>query len=650
MGILLLLLCFTAIFINMGIFANAGKRQVLLQSVLVFCLLVVAVTELLSALQLITFAGICYSWLTVLAINAVILFKKRVQAAAFFSWLRTDTGNTFGRLSRFEKFLLWSAFIILILVFIQGIAYPPNNWDSMYYHMARIPNWISHRSLRPYPTHMITQIYQPPFAEYVILNFNMLTGADYFSNTVQFLFFLFAIVGITLIVKDLRLGRHYQIAAIFLAVVTPEIILQASTTQNDLVNGFFIVTAYYFALQASSKSTFNSFFYLALAGGIALLTKGTAYMYLCPLLLILGIRLVVRVVKEKNYRPLAYVPVVLAIFLAINAGYYNRNYNLNGTLLGVDHEESREYSNQHMSPLLLLSSVVKNAGLHMGIMGTDKLALASNAVVYKFHHLIGVDPNLPGNNLQYTVYSSPTGAVNHEDGAANFMNFWLIFISSIIICVQMVREKKATRAGLLLLVIFCQILVFCYILRWQPWNTRLHVPLFLLSVPLVCYALSVSTVFKRINYKAIFCLLLFYISVIVLHNNIRPYISLSSKKPYFTTKMPIFEPRYEKYFANIPDHYPEYTGIVNIIHQKHFTNIGLITGHFDYEYPLFTDCYTHPYNPVSLVVDNFTNKATIQIKDVDCIVSTIVNIPYIDYNGKRYYNQDSGNKFIHLYE
>jgi hypothetical protein len=415
------------------------------------------------------------------------------------------------------------------------------------------------------------------------------------------------------------------------------------------VAGFFIIASYYFALKASAQNSFSNFLFLGLAGGIAMLTKGTAYMYLSPLL-ILAIRMFIRVFKTKSYRCLGYTVIILGLFFAINASYYHRNYNLNGTLMGVDKEESKEYSNQKMSVLLLLSNVVKNAGLHMGIVGTNKLALAANKVVYKFHKVIGIDPNQPGDNLSGFPYSSPTGDASQEDNAPNFINFWLLLASVVIICWHTVKYKRFSGAPLLLIVLFCQILVFCYVLRWQPWNTRLQTPLFILSVPLICYALSINKTFEKLSYKIVFPLLLLYISVIVLHNVTRPFISVSSKKPYFSTNMPIFEPRFEKYFSNQPDHYPEYAEVVKTIHQKNYKNIGLIMGHFDYQYPLFTDCYTRTFNPVSIGVDNFTNKAPEDIKNVDCIVSTNSNKPFIDYNGKRYYNTDGTNKFIYLYE
>jgi hypothetical protein len=210
MAIVLLLICFVIIFINIGTFSasNISKREILLRSALVFSALVVLITELLSAFHAITFCGIFFSWLAVALAGGVLIYLQKQAALSFVTETKLKIAGRFTGLSRFEKFLLWCTLTILVLVSIQGVAYPPNNWDSMYYHMARIVFWISHHSLQPYPTHMITQIYQPPFAEYVILNFNLLNGADYFSNTVQFLFFIFSLTAITLIVKSFA-GIYY---------------------------------------------------------------------------------------------------------------------------------------------------------------------------------------------------------------------------------------------------------------------------------------------------------------------------------------------------------------------------------------------------------------------------------------------------------
>ncbi|MFY8009574.1 MAG: hypothetical protein ACOVNW_07720, partial [Flavobacterium sp.] len=46
-----------------------------------------------------------------------------------------------------EKLLVGVLLVLLCLLFVQGLLYPPNNWDSLTYHMSRIMYWIGNESV-----------------------------------------------------------------------------------------------------------------------------------------------------------------------------------------------------------------------------------------------------------------------------------------------------------------------------------------------------------------------------------------------------------------------------------------------------------------------------------------------------------------------
>ena len=641
MAILILLVCFITLFFSAGILINpSSKKELIISTALVFCGFVVLITELLSLFYLLTFWAVLFSWTVITVINMVYLSLQKDKVRVFYYNLKDELNEVYQRIKArkfYEKALLVSVLLILLLVFIQGVVYPPNNWDSMDYHLARIPSWISHQTVAHYPTHVAPQIYQPPFAEFLVMHFNILNRADYFSSAVQFSLLLLAVAGIVAIVESFGLDTSYKILAVFLALTIPEVILQATSTQNDMAVASFVVTAFYFAIKSIRKFSAKNAFFFGLAVGLGILTKATAYIYMPAILLIFGVTMVVRLVKTKNYNNLLYALLAGFMFLIINIGFYTRNYQLTKSFLGVDNKEYGTYSNEKMNPKLMLSSMIKNAGVHIGLYHLKPLSVFSAHEIIKVHEWAGIDINDPANNFfadKYDTLYNP----DHEDAAPNFIHLILITLSLLVIIVKSFKKQIQLNAKLLTFTILFQGLFFCFYLKYQPFHTRLHTSMFLLAVPLICYALSLI----RINLKRLFYwsapLIFLYALLIVLGNLNTPY------------NAKIKESRYEKYFISKPWFYHEYQNINHIVNEAGYKNIGLIMGTENWDYSLFTNCYSKAITPVYINVKNYTNKSHHFNNNVDCIISTISNEPFIDYFGKRFYNQNPNNKFIHLFK
>ncbi|RYZ96914.1 MAG: hypothetical protein EOP47_22870 [Sphingobacteriaceae bacterium] len=524
----------------------------------------------------------------------------------------------------------------------------------MSYHMARLPYWISHHTLMPFPTHVIRQLYQPPLAEFLILHINLLNGGDYFSDTVQWVFLGLILVVIAGIIKSFGLGARYQLLGVVLTLMLPEVILQASSTQNDVAASFFVLTVFYFFLQYIKSKALNDLAFLGLTVGLAFLTKGTSYIFLAPLLLWLGIVVLISIIKNKDYKLLRNaIVLVIVIPVIINSGHYYRNYMFNKNILGVDKSESNLYSVDKMSPKLFISNASKNVGLHMGIVAT-RFNLVSDKALNKFHHILGVDindqtisypptPELAGGS----EYRSPVLA-NHEDISPNLVQLILSVLSITIILISIRKKEIPVSVKTITLIVIAQAVIFCAMLKWQPWGSRLHTGVFLLSIPLVCWVISRHTGFRKVIYYFLLPLIIIYSCAVMLLNYTRPFVRV----PYLTSQVSLREPRYKKYFAlNIakPEAYAEYTVIVDDIKRSNYKNIGLILSTYDWEYPLFVNCYTQELNPVPISVKNSSKNIPQATPQLDCIISTTINKPYITYKGKRYHNNSGSNKIVYFY-
>jgi len=637
MGIIVLPVFLICTFICLGIFnPTNSKKTLLLGSVLIFSATLVSFTELLSLFHQLNYICLLSCWSATTLLLLGYLYLNKVKAIAFTDNLKTGIKIRLTNLKGSDRFFAIAISVILLLIFTQGLLYPPNNWDAMTYHMARITSWVSHQSLADYPTDITRQLYQSPFAEYVIMNFGLLTRNDIFSNLVQFFFLLFSLIAIISMLDLFGLSKQYKIIALVLAVTIPEVILQGSSTQNDLVVAFFILAALFFTLKVAREGKLINYLFFGLSIGLGMLAKGTAYIYLSPILLLFGIMILMKLIKSKSFNYLWYSLVAVALVVGINAGHFSRNYYLSKSLLGVDKAESASYSNQKMSAKLLASSLIKNASIHMAIMYAKPVEKFAGDEIKKLHQWVGIDINDPATNYRNMKFTTG-GYITDEEGSANPFHFLLIVVTMAIIFVDFLRGRYRLIAIVFWGVILLQALFFCLYLKWQPWHSRLHIPLFLISIPLMCYCFGNHKGFKNTFY-VLSPILLIYGLLVILHCDRRPYTDT------------VFQSRYQKYFVGNPPLYKEYAAINSRTEQLNYKNIGLILGVDDWEYPLFTNCFNKEINPVYINVDNYSKIEPACTGNLDCIISTTTNLPYIDYKGKRFINKTIHNKVIYLYE
>ena len=101
--------------------------------------------------------------------------------------------------------------------------------------MARVVHWIQNGSVAYYPTSIDRQTLMSPGAEYVILLLQLLSASDFFANIVQFISFYFIVSAIPSFLRLLGIRRGIANWGMILAAALPMGVLQATSTQNDLV-------------------------------------------------------------------------------------------------------------------------------------------------------------------------------------------------------------------------------------------------------------------------------------------------------------------------------------------------------------------------------------------------------------------------------
>ena len=118
----------------------------------------------------------------------------------------------------------------------MSVVIPPNNYDSMIYHCARIAHWAQNNSVNHYATHSLEQVASPIFAEYINLHvYILMSRHDHFLNLLQTLSYL--VSGIVVMKISEKLGVEYKIRylAMLIFYAMPIAFAESLTTQVDNV-------------------------------------------------------------------------------------------------------------------------------------------------------------------------------------------------------------------------------------------------------------------------------------------------------------------------------------------------------------------------------------------------------------------------------
>jgi dolichyl-phosphate-mannose-protein mannosyltransferase len=207
----------------------------------------------------------------------------------------------------------------LLLVVAAALGYelalavltPPNNWDSMSYHLSRAAAWYQHHGVAYVDAHTQRENANPPNAEILALYTFVLARGDRFVAAWQWLAEAASLVGVFMVARRLRFGAVPSLLAALLFAAFAQTALQASTTQNDLITASLVLACVAFAASRERHSLPIA----AAALGLAVGTKLTAIFALPALAVVLAVA-----VPRRDRRRFALL-VVAGIALLGSFGY-----------------------------------------------------------------------------------------------------------------------------------------------------------------------------------------------------------------------------------------------------------------------------------------------------------------------------------------
>lgn len=567
-------------------------RMAFLDTVIIIGCIIALLTELLSYFRSITQPALEITWAGILVGIMVYGFKRGlIQSGCHGIWDYLH-GLKWKPSDRILAFCLLAYFTVLAVI---ALIAPPNNNDSMFYHMSRVAHWAQNGSLAHYATSYQPQLWNPIGAEIAILQSYILWGGDQLANLIQWFSMVAATMVVTMIAKQLGSDRRGQLLAAVFTATIPMGILQSTSTQNDMVVALWLVCLIFFVIAAKQREL--SWYEWAEVGaiiGLGMLTKITFYMYSFPFLL----WLFVPIMRRKRWKHTIVFGVGAAIIaISLNAGYWTRNIIAFGGPFGPKSWASSN-SNKVHTPGLITSNIIRNLSANIGTP-IPRVNKCLEEGIIRLHELIGEDPNDPRMTSPGSTFRIIRTS-NHEDSAGNPIHLLLAAISAFVLIFK-IKRPQLRFSVIYAIVLLCSYALQSTLVRWQIFGSRLQLPIFLAWSPI--FAIAVQSLNKRPLSQGIAIMLLITGTPWLLFNQTRPVIGY---EPEVTLVGSIFSAsRVDLRFANLECFYTTYVEASQILTQSHCKDIGLRIDSSDPEYLIWA------------LLDPIKNDIRIEVIDVE---------------------------------
>jgi len=581
-----------------------------------------ALLTMMAAVGLIVAINETLSLFHALARENVVIAWSLFSIVSLCAWLarrrpEPQTHSSLWPAGLFSRLVAITTIVILLTLLVIAITCTPNNWDSMSYHMARVSHWIQQRSIEHFPTQIGRQVFMPPLAEWIILHTMLLSGGDHLANVVQWSALGGCLISTSWIARQLGSSKSGATITLVFCLTIPMAILQATSTQNDLVNALFISSFvalgmhYTFGRQSENRRPMLLAIPSGLMLGFCLLTKGTAFIFVPPFAVMFATGLF----GSRGWRAIFPVGLIAILSASVVGGHLLRNYNTCGQILGPGKEAPDQpfawkYTNDLHSWQAVASNLLRDVSLQLGaprlnhltgILLVDaqladwcaRLGLECDPRphnervrdhVMAWHETLGIDPNHPMITWEGSVYEVDV-RWNNEDIAASPMH--TLLATGTLMLLPFARLRKRRLVFAYACCVAAMLVLFAGVLRWQVWHCRLMLPILVMLAPLAGTLLEYGC--PRVLSRLFMILLLVAAIPCVINNETRPIFGHApGERPAgMFSHGSIFTRTDEKNMFRTRDLESAYNAVLDEVERRQCKAIGLHTSIDDWEYPLW---------------------------------------------------------------
>lgn len=451
--------------------------------------------------------------------------------------------------------------IICLGTLASALFYPPNMWDVMTYHLPRVMHWLQNHTMAPYVTSIPRQIGMPPFNSMIALQSLAMGGGDYFVHLGQWAAFLGLIAGSMRLAALLGANRRGQLLAAFFVATLPNAIIQASNTESSDLAAFWTVAMACVFLEWLEQRDRANAVRLGCCIGLAILSKGSAYVTAFPFVLAIAFLCL------RRPRLLFKQGVIAAcVIIILNAPQLVRTYEAYGSIIGGT-ERNILY---HPTPGTFAVNVIYNFLLHEPWLLRGPLLDMWRGLAAG----LGVDENDKG------VF--PWRGLSEQEAEFQLADTTVPNAPQaiLLLCMAIAIVRRSFRPPLLYSSIIGGVFVLYWlILTWHPWAGRIHTSMFALAAPLAGMYMDS---WKRERLRKFFIYLLLVWTFFVFQGGMRRLGPASGYEQNF-----LYHNRNSLYFNNYTRYRQPYTDAVNFLASQAPKSIGLEMYDDAFEYPLW---------------------------------------------------------------
>lgn len=501
--------------------------------------------------------------------------------------------------------------ILFLLTFIQGFFSAPSTTDSMVYHLPRVMYWMQEKTLQQ-DVIRNPHDFMAPFAEYILLHLYFIAGSDRLLFLSQWVAYVVLIILSPVIAGKMDADKKVKVITALFVATLPITIMQASSTQVDMIVAVLVMISTYIALTLLEKITINKSILFALTLGLGISTKATFYLFI---IIPLGITLFA--LTKNQWRNTLVIVLSSLITIVMPLRFMSQNFSLYGNILGPFKKEGGfTLTNDSIDLITLISNLIRNIMIHLPI---PFFTTQAQSFLEFIHNVIGVSISASQTTCCDFQFHVIPVLYPQEDIVSNPLHLLLILIA-----MTLILKKDVIKNRLLILVYILSLfsfIIFSLILKWQPFHSRLQIPFFVIgtiSSVLILSKFEKSLYILRgvlVLSTSLAILLIFlnvsrpFISYTLFYDNIKSFaFPLSSIPQSFLIK-----PREQQYFNARYYWYLPYKSIIEILAKqqikKDYTiSLDLPDG---FEYPLWVLLKSYHLNFRIVPITKISNETII---------------------------------------
>ena len=507
--------------------------------------------------------------------------------------------------------LLWILAIGVTFIYLLNAyiitRFHANTNDSLAVHLARIGYWLQFGSFRPWPTENISQIIYPFNAQVQMLWTILFSGTDQLVEFVQWFGAVFGVVAITGLSQLLGYTKKQGLFAGLIWATLPMVLLQSTTTQNDLIVASVILIGVYFLFFGLINQSNRHIIMSSLAFGLSFGIKQTAFFVIpgiCGAIILFYIKY-----KKKILKPsLIFIGSTILALLLFGSYIYINNivYGTDVANLSGSSQTSTPFgpsahvaSNMSLDRISYIGdSIFINSGRYFfqsldptGIplrFRSDFLLVRERIIRLLFDILrVPVESNRA---IGLRVFSLSYDQITHEDTSwFGLLGFFLIFIVQIEV-IKSIKQKDIVASSLYLIALSAYFGVLVFRNSWTPYQGRYMVTVFSCLAPFFA-----SIYLKETDKNNIIRVFLVFLVVGFALISSRSVILHNEGKPFRMQNIILNGSRLQHYrFSG-----GYFSGIVEFVDEyiPEDMVLGLATGPI-WEYPFFGEGLTRRLIPI----------------------------------------------------